>query len=399
MENLTSNNNHNTLEKFNLIAKTYFGLEEVLANELNDLGAEEIEIRSRAVSYKGDMKLLYKSNLHLRTAIKILKPIATFTANNEHQLYERVQRIPWHKYFSLHQTFAIDGTTSGDLFTHSKYVALKTKDAIVDQFRDKFGRRPDVDPRDPDLRINVHIAQNKCSIALDSSGLTLAKRGYRMEQVQAPMSEALAAGIILLSGWDKKSDFIDPMCGSGTFSIEAALLATNTPPGIQRSFAFEKWNEFDENIWKKIRSEAREQMVPLKAKIMGYDLESDAVNISRDNARRARVGQKITFEKTNFLESEANGVGGLVFINPPYDERLEIDSIIELYKEMGTCLKHKYEGYDAWIISGNLEALKFVGLRPSKKIKLYNGQLECRLQKYELYRGSKKAKKATSEKM
>ena len=378
------------MKNFDIIATTQFGLEGILASELNELGANDIEILSRAVKFKGDLALLYKCNLYLRTALKILKPIATFEALNEQALYNEVKKIDWSKYLTTDQTFAIDGTTSGEVFTHSKFVALKSKDAIVDQFREIDGIRPSIDVDDPDLQINIHISEVACSVSIDSTGLPLSKRGYRLEQIFAPISEVLAAGIILLSGWDKKSNFYDPMCGSGTFSIEAALMACNIPNGRLRHFAFEKWNDFDASLWEMIRSEAETKIKPFEGKIFASDIEKRAIEISIQNARRAGVEDYIVFKNCDFLSSTLESDPGVVVLNPPYGERLQSDDIVEFYREIGTRLKHFYNGCDAWIISANLEALKFIGLKPSRKIKLYNGQLECRLNKYELYRGSKK---------
>jgi len=379
------------LKKFDIIATTQFGLEGVLAAELNELGANDIEILSRAVKFRGDLNLLYKCNLYLRTALKILKPIATFEALNELDLYNKVKKIDWSEFLTTDQTFAIDGTTSGEVFTHSKFVALKSKDAIVDQFREIDGIRPSINVDDPDLQINIHISEVACSVSIDSTGLPLSKRGYRLEQIFAPISEVLAAGIILLSGWDKKSNFYDPMCGSGTFSIEAALIAQNIPNGRLRHFAFEKWKDFDAVQWELIKKDSESNIKPFEGKIFASDIEKRAVEIAIQNARRAGVEALINFKNSDFLSSTPEGDPGVVVLNPPYGERLQSDDIVEFYREIGTRLKHFYNGSDAWIISANLEALKFIGLKPSRKIKLYNGQLECKLNKYELYRGSKRA--------
>jgi len=382
------------LEPFDIIAKTLFGFEQILADELHELGVKDIEILTRAVKYSGDQALLYKSNLHLRTAIKILKPIASFNVNNTEMLYQKVQSIDWDEYFSTSQTFAIDGITSGEIFTHSQFVALKSKDAIVDQFRAKFGVRPSVDIENPDVRINVHIYDTTCTVSLDSSGKSLGKRGYKLHQVKAPLSEVLAAGIILLTGWDKKNNFIDAMCGSGTFPIEAALIARNIAPGSFRSFTFENWNDFDPALWSKLKREAKRNITPFPGKIQAFDIDRHAIDTSRENAERAGVGSYITFENIDFFKSNPEIENGIVIMNPPYGERLEDrDDIIPLYQEIGNHLKQAYNGYDAWILSGNLDAIKFIGLKPSRKIPLFNGPIDCRLNKFELYRGSKKAAK------
>ncbi|MDW7692944.1 THUMP domain-containing protein [Flammeovirgaceae bacterium SG7u.111] len=382
------------MEKFEMIAKTLFGFEELLAAELEEIGATDIELLKRAVKYRGDQEVLYKSNYLLRTAIKVLKPITTFQVRNEYQLYDQIKKIDWEDYMTVNQTLAIEGTTSGEIFTHSKYVALKSKDAVVDQFRDKYDKRPSVDTEDPDLRINVHIAEDQCTVSLDSSGVTLNKRGYRLRQVFAPMSEVLASGILMLTGWDKKRNLINPMCGSGTVAIEATLMARNVPAGYFRDFAFQYWKDFDQALWKKIKDEAIEKITDMEGKIYASDIELNAIKVSIDNAERAGVDEFIEFEKEDFLESKAKLEDALVIINPPYGERLEeAEDMVEFYKEIGTQLKHGYNGCDAWILSGNLDAIKFVGLRPSRKIKLFNGPIDCKLHKFELYRGSKKASK------
>lgn len=374
-----------------MVVTTHFGLEEVLKSELEQLGATDFEILTRAVKCKGNDEVLYKANLLLRTGIRVLKPIAQFEAKDEHQLYEQIKRIAWDSFFMVDKTFAIDGATSGTIFTHSKYVALKSKDAIADQFREKFeNTRPSVDPNNPDVRINVHIQQSLVTVSLDSSGDSLGRRNYRLEQTDAPINEVLAAGIILLSGWDRKTDFVDPMCGSGTFPIEAALLAGNIPSGRNRNFGFEKWSDFDASLWNKIKSDAEAAIQPIQVPIWGSDNDSTAIKIAGANAQRAGVLANIQFSQQDFFLSSFNERKGFVIMNPPYGERLLVDEVVDFYKAIGTRFKHFYEGCDAWLISSNYEGLKHFGLKPSKKIKLFNGPLECRLNRYELYRGSKK---------
>lgn len=385
------------MEKFEIIATTIFGLEEILASELREIGATDIELLSRAVRFKGDKAMLYKSNLLLRTAVKILKPIHSFFAANEQQLYDNIKKIDWSEYFTYNNTFAIDGATHSDIFNHSKYVALKSKDAIADQFREKYRIRPSVDPANPDMRINVHINDRSVIVSLDSSGSSLGKRNYRLAQSEAPISEVLAAGIIMLSQWDKTCDFIDPMCGSGTFPIEAALLANNIPSGRNRKFGFEKWFDFDEDLWNKIKDEANSKIIHSDVKIFAKDSGKNIIDIAIENAKRAGVHDFIEFESVDFFETTHTAGKGIVVINPPYGERLQVDDIVNFYKDMGSRLKHFYQGCDAWIISANYEALKFFGLRTSRKIKLFNGPMECRLQKYELYQGSKKASKSGTQ--
>ena len=385
------------MKKFIITAKTLFGLEPILAEELKAIGAEDIVTLKRAVQYRGNKALLYKSNLLLRTALRILKPIATFEVHNEDQLYRMVKEINWFDYLSIRQTFAINATTSSNKFRHSKYVALKSKDAIVDQFRDRTGSRPSIDTQDPDLWIDIHILDRTCTISLNSSGITLAKRGYGIQRTEAPINEALAAGIILMSGWDRQMDFIDPMCGSGTFAIEAAWIAGNLPPGRLRRFNFEKWRDFDRLLWKNIREAAKSATKKIEAKIYARDLSQHAINIALKNADRAKASQHIDFLTEDFFESSSPGEAGFLIMNPPYGERLTEDDIIHFYREIGTRLKHFYEGYEAWVISGNMEALKHLGLKTSRKIPLFNGPMPCKLHKYELYKGSRKTKTNKNE--
>jgi len=379
------------LDRFEIVATTLFGLEEILAKELAQIGATDIQIINRAVKYRGNKELLYKSNLHLRTALKVLKPITSFQARNDSQLYQKIRKIPWNDYFTFKQSFAIDAVSYSETFRHSKYVALKTKDAIADLFRDEFGIRPSVDTVSPDIQINIHVAETNFTVSLDSSGIPLSKRGYRLDQARAPINEVLAAGMISISGWDMKGLFLDPMCGSGTLPIEAAMVAANIAPGRLRSFGFESWNDFDESLWKLLKDQANDQIVKTECKILGRDKNPKNMENARRNIRRAGLSNIIKLKTEDFLESSASEEKGLIMMNPPYGERLESDAkVFQLYEDIGSRLKHNYEGWDAWIISSNMQAFKFVGLRPSRKIKLFNGALECRFNKYELYKGSKK---------
>lgn len=378
------------LEKFQIIAKTLFGLEEVLVEELKLIGATDIEPLNRAVSYYGDEEVLYKSNLHLRTALTILKPILEFKAKNETELYLKAKEFKWEELFNVDQTLSIDGFASGDLFTHSKYIALKVKDAIADRFREQFEIRPNVDVLNPDIKFNVHIATDKVTISIDTTGEQLGKRGYRQENVFAPLAEPLAAGIILLSGWDKESEFFDGMCGSGTFAIEAALIATNTPPGLNRNFAFEKLNTFNDELWQKILTEAKENIVPTSATIRASDIYKKAVHIARSNAERANMDKWIEFDIADFLHARPKTSKATVILNPPYGERIQMRDLLGMYQEIGNNLKKNFAGCEAWIISSNIEALKLIGLKPSRKIALFNGKLECKLHKFELFRGTHK---------
>lgn len=381
-----------------MVAKTFRGLEDVLVKELNDLGALKVQKKTRMVEFVGDKKLMYKANFHLRTALRILKPIAEFKVKDENELYTSIQTLDWSKIFSNEETFAIDSVVNSDFFSHSKYVALKVKDAIADQFRDKFGKRPYVDTNDPDVRINVHISNNICTISLDSSGESLHKRGYRTKTTKAPLNEILAAGMILLSGWDKKSTFIDPMCGSGTLLIEAAMIANGIPPGIYREkFGFETWNDFDSELFEEIQEEEYEAEGS-EIKVLGSDVSEIAIRFTKQNVANASLNKKIDLlikpiEGYNPPDPE----NGIVITNPPYGERIKKNEINNFYKVLGDTFKSSFQGYTIWMISSNFEAIKNIGLHPTKKITLFNGPLECKFLEYKIYEGSKKVKNQKPE--
>lgn len=381
------------MENFKMVAKTFFGFEEILANELIKLGAQRVEQGTRMVSFYGDKGFMYKANLALRTALKILKPIKQFKVFNENSLYKGVQSIDWTDYISVHQSFVIDATIFSEQFNHSQFVALKSKDAIVDHFKEKYNARPNIDKEHPDLKINIHIQQDLCTVSLDTSGASLHHRGYRTTTNIAPINEVLAAGILLLSGWKGQSNFLDPMCGSGTFLVEAAMIACNIPPNINRKeFAFEKWRDWDADLFDKVEESLLKKIVDFPYDIVGYDKAPSAVAKAKDNARNANLDDYISVQQQNFFETEKQGDEPLhIVFNPPYGERLDID-LERFYREIGDTLKQSYPGTNAWFITGNLEALKFVGLKPSRKIKLFNGKLESRLVKYEMYAGSKRTK-------
>ncbi|MFK7814556.1 MAG: class I SAM-dependent RNA methyltransferase [Maribacter sp.] len=390
---------------FKMVAKTLFGFEEVLAKEIRNLGGGNVVEGVRSVSFTGDIGFMYKANLCLRTAIKIIKPIHSFSVRNENELYKSIYRIDWSEYLNIDTTFAIDTTVKSDNFTHSLYVSQKVKDAIVDKFRDTEGERPSVDVKHPDLRINIHIQKDHCNVSLDSSGRSLHQRGYRISTNIAPINEVLAAGLLLLSGWDGQCDFMDPMCGSGTMLTEAAMIACNIPVNINRKeFAFEKWDDFDEELFGKIVESQLKRTREFHHKIIGYDKAPSAVRKSIENIESANLSDYITVERKNFFDTKKPMDGKLHMVfNPPYGERLdrsEVDSDFDVeafYADIGDTLKQEYPGTDAWFITSNLEALKFVGLRPSRKIKVFNSQLESRLVKYVMYEGSKKAKYQTKE--
>jgi putative N6-adenine-specific DNA methylase len=378
----------------NFIAKTFEGLEEVLARELAAIGAKNIRLLRRGIWFSGDTALMYRANYLCRTALRILKPIAEFPVTDEQSLYEGVQQINWDLYLDNKMTFAINCITSHKVLSHSQYASLKAKDAIVDLFRKRTGLRPSVNTEKPDLRINVHLSKDKCTISLDSSGSSLHLRGYRVAGGLAPLNEVLAAGMIQLSDWSGKSDFTDPMCGSGTLLIEAALYALNIPAGYYRqSYGFEKWKDFQPGLFQEIKIEAGLKEKDFKYQIRGYDSSPRAIISSRQNIGSARLRDHIKIIESSLEEIEEQINPGILISNPPYGERIKVDDAIQLYKSIGDKLKHAFEGFDAWIISADLDSLKHVGLKSSRKIKLYNGKLECRLLEYALYSGSKKIKK------
>lgn len=376
-----------------MIAKTFFGFEEILATELKNLGAQEVEQGVRMVRFVGDKGFMYKANLGLRTALKILKPIYFFKAKNENDLYKGISGVNWSKLLNANQTFVIDATVHSDYFNHSEFVSQKCKDAIVDQFRERTGQRPSIDKAFPDLRINIHIDKDQVSVALDSSGNSLHQRGYRTATNIAPINEVLAAGILLLSGWDGQTHFLDPMCGSGTFLTEAAMIACQIPANINRKeFAFEKWNDWDNELFDQISSSLLKKVREFHHTIKGFDKAPSAVQKAIDNIKNANLDEYISVEENNFFDSQKSVSGKLHLVfNPPYNERLSIE-METFYANIGDTLKKNYPGTAAWFITANLEALKFVGLKPSRKIKLFNASLESRLVKFEMYEGSKRTK-------
>lgn len=374
-----------------IAVKTLAGLEPLLAEELQKLGAGDVQPGTRIVNCTGDQQVLYRINFESRTALRVLVTIDSFRATHERRYYQKLQQIDWSQYLQVDQTLAIDAVTNSDHFRHSKYAALKAKDAIVDQFRDKFGRRPNINVRNPDLRVNVHISNDVCNIALDSSGDSLHKRGYRVDSVEAPLNEVLAAGMVLHAGWTGDRPLVDPMCGSGTILIEAALIAANMPPQpASRRFGFQNWSDYDHALWEDVKSRALDNVRPIKVPILGYDKAFKAVKISHQNILAARLSGKIEIERKAFEKMDPPPPPGLLIMNPPYDERLPVEDVQAFYRSIGDRLKQAYTGYEAWIISSNLPAMKSIGLRASRRLTLYNGPLECKFMKFELYEGSRK---------
>ena len=377
-------------QNFELIAKTFMGLEPVLAKELTQLGAKDVKIGRRMVSFTGDKEMMYRANFQLHTAIRILKPISHFKAKSADDVYEEIRKIDWTKYLEQDKTFAVDAVVFSEEFRHSKFVSYKVKDAIVDQLREKTGKRPNISVANPDVRLNIHIAEDQCTLSLDSSGESLHRRGYRQESVEAPLNEVLAAGMILLSGWNGDTDFIDPMCGSGTLLIEAALIAKNMAPGLfRKEYAFEKWPDFDADLFDSIYNDESQER-EFKHHIYGYDIDMKAVNTATLNVKAAGLTNDITVKQQDFKNFTQPSEKSIIITNPPYGERISTPDLLGTYKMIGERLKHQFKGNDAWVLSYREECFDQIGLKPSIKIPLYNGSLECEFRKYQMFDGKLK---------
>lgn len=373
-----------------MIAKTFMGLEPVLARELTELGANDVEIGRRMVSFRGDKELMYRANFQLHTAIRILKPIRHFKAQTADEVYDEVKKIDWTQFLTPEQTFSVDSVVFSEEFRHSKFVSYKVKDAIVDQFRESTGKRPNISVANPDIRLNMHIAEDRCTLSLDSSGESLHRRGYRQENVEAPLNEVLAAGMILMTGWRGETDFIDPMCGSGTLLIEAALIAHNMAPGVfRKEYAFEKWPDFDKDLFDEIYNDDSQER-EFKHHIYGYDNDIKAVNTAKTNVKAAGFSSDITVEEADFKDFKQPSEKSIIVMNPPYGERISTPDLLGTYKMIGERLKHQFVNNDAWILSYREECFEQIGLRPSIKIPLYNGSLECEFRKYQTFEGRMK---------
>ena len=382
---------------FLIVAKTFKGLEEVLAQELIELGANELQLERRAVSFRGDKALLYRANFCLHTALRVLVPIATFKAKDTDALYEQLKKLSWSDYMTADSTFAIDATVYSESFRNSRFVTYRVKDAIADYWIERAHKRPNVDVENPDLRLNVHIAKEQVTVSLDSSGDSLHKRGYRVATTEAPISEVLAAGMLLLAGWKGQSDFYDPMCGSGTLLIEAALIARNIAPGVfRKEFGFERWPDFDADLWNDIYNDDSAER-EFDHKIYGSDASFYAIQQATKNVKAAGVQKdielkQIRMEEIKWENEKMNKCeNALVMLNPPYGERLASNKDMEdLYGKIGTALKHQFTGATAWIISSNAAAMKCIGLKPTQKLHLLNGELDCQFNQYELFQGKRK---------
>jgi len=377
------------------IVKTIAGLEQVLAAEIEELGGANVQVLTRAVSFEGDKRLLYKANYCLRTAQRILMPIFTFQMADEDDLYNQITAYPWENFLTLQKTLAVDAVSSDSELSHTHYIAQRTKDAIVDRFRTiSNGRRPNVDIENPHVRINIHIRGSICDVSVDSSGASLHKRGYRVSNAEAPLSEVLAAGLIMLSGWKHDCNFIDPMCGSGTLVIEAAMIANNFPAGMYRKeFGFMHWPDFDQELWNEVTKEAMDKQTEFEFQILGSDISPKNLASAKANVKSARLHKDITLSVNPFSALQPPpGDPGIILINPPYGERIRLNDIIGLYKSIGNTLKQEFAGYQAWVISSDQRALSMIGLRPSAKLPVFNGPLECRFEHFDLYKGSKRGR-------
>ncbi|TWV12245.1 RNA methyltransferase [Bacteroidaceae bacterium HV4-6-C5C] len=385
------------MKSFEMIAKTFQGLEEVLAQELTTLGASDIQIGRRMVAFTGDKEMMYKANFCLRTAIRILKPIKKFSAKNADEVYDEIKSIHWEDFLKIDQTIAIDAVVFSEEFRHSKFVSYKVKDAIVDYFREKTGKRPSVRINNPDVLLNIHIAQTECTLSLDSSGESLHRRGYRQEAVEAPLNEVLAAGMILLTGWHGECDLIDPMCGSGTIPIEAALIAKNIAPGVfRKEFAFEKWNDFDRDLFDTVYNDDSQER-EFKHHIYGYDNSPKAHDIATHNVKAAGVSKDVILKIQPFQAFQQPAEKSFIIMNPPYGERISTNDLLGLYQMIGERLKHAFAGNTAWILSYREECFDQIGLKPTEKIPLFNGALDCEFRKYEIFEGKYKEFKQNKE--
>lgn len=378
-------------KEFELIAKTFMGLEQVLAQELTQLGANNVQIGRRVVTFTGNKEIMYRANFQLHTAIRILKPIAHFKAKSADDMYNEVSKIDWSLYIEKGKTFSVDSVVYSDEFTNSRFVTYKVKDAIVDQFRERTGTRPNISVTNPDIRLNIHVAEFDATLSLDSSGESLHRRGYRQESVEAPLNEVLAAGMILMTGWKGETDFIDPMCGSGTLPIEAALIARNISPGVfRKEFAFEKWSDFDKDLFDEIYNDESQER-EFEHHIYGYDVDMKCVNTAKLNVTAAGLSKDITIAHQDFKDFKQPEEKSIIIMNPPYGERISTPNLLGTYKMIGERLKHNFMDNEAWILSYREECFRQIGLKPSIKIPLYNGSLECEYRRYQMFDGKMKS--------
>jgi len=370
------------------IAACTKGLEDVLAGELTALGAREVSAGRGSVTFVADLETFYRTALHLRTAVRVLVPVCDGEVRSPEDLYDLVASVDWSRYTSVDRTLAVECNVKDSAITHSGYAALKVKDAVVDQFRDNTGERPNIDRENADLRLALRVFRDHATLSLDATGDSLHKRGWRPIQVKSPLNEAIAAGIVLLSGWDRSSVLVDPMCGSGTLPVEAALIASDTAPGLLRDeFAFHRWPDFDSALWNRVKDEARARVKPVPAGlIFGNDLHGGALDLARKGAKAAGVDGSVTLFNKDISEWQPPAPPKVVVVNPPYGERLgDADDLPALYKSLGSFLKKQCQGASAFVLSGNPEITRHIGLKAMRKHVLFNGPIECRLLRYDIY--------------
>jgi len=385
-------------EEYRMVSKTLKGLEEVLAGEIEDLGGKRVKVMKRSVEFYGDKELMYRANYWLRTAINVLKPVASFDARSPEELYENAKKVDWMKLFDLGHTISVHSTSYNSTLNHTRYISQKVKDAVADYFRYRFNQRPDVDRFDADIQIHVYINNNRCELSMNSSGNPLFQRGYRQERGIAPLNEVLAAGMISLSGWDKNSNFVDPMCGSGTLAIEAAMMALNLPPLFYRNrFSFMHWSDYSKMLWNSIKEEAFDRQAVFNGVIMASDISPKMIEIARKNLEFTKLHKDIELKQVDIANIKPPEGKGVVVINPPYGERIRTKDITGLYKTIGDALKFKFAGYSAWVISSDKEAVKRIGLKPDRKLQLQNGALDCVFNGYSIFKGSRKDKLKSHE--
>ncbi len=371
----------------NCFAAVPRGAEELAAAELAALGISGAQPGKGGVAFSTDRSGLYRANLWLRTASRVLVQLALFPCSSPAELYAGVHAVPWQELITPEMTLAVDCSLRDSALTHSGFVALKTKDAVVDRIRESCGSRPNVDTASPDVRINVHLHKNLCTISLDSSGDSLDRRGYRLERNEAPLRETLAATVVALTGWDGSVPLADPMCGSGTIPVEAALMAAHIPPGFQRDFGFQRWLDFDKELWEGICADAEVGIRRLPVGLItGYDLDNRALLLAGRNVAKAGLEGQIHFFHAALQDFRPEGDKGVVILNPPYGKRLgEDDDLRELYCQIGDVMKKYCRGWTGYVLTGNLELAKYIGLKASRRYVLFNGAIECRLLKYDLY--------------
>jgi len=364
------------------------GLIDPLEIELKEIGLKVTGKTAGGVYFESNWEGCYRANLWSRIASRILKPVSDFTAYQPEELYQQILKHDFTKYIRPDQTLAIDVTVKESKMRDQRFIAMKIKDAIVDQFREKFGIRPNVDNEDPDLRVHVRAVKNQFNVAVDTSGKSLFIRGYRKETVEAPLKENLAAGLLRLSEWDQKSPLVDFMCGSGTFLIEAALMALNIAPGMHRSgFSFQRWINYDKEAWQRVMDEAMDaEKDTLDFQLYGYDIDRRAISIAKDNARSAGVDHVILFKKEPVATVEPPAEKGMCIVNPPYGARIgDEDNLRDVYRDLGFTLKHRFKGWDCWILSGNKDLIADLKLKSTRKYFIFNGNIECRFLKYSMF--------------